>query len=113
MPKAKRGYGAVKRRKLKKLTKGQRGARSKLRCTMKEAADHALQYAYIGRRQRKRTFRSLWIVRINAAAKENGISYRDLIFKLKNANVGLNRKVLADMAVKDPQGFTRLIQSVR
>lgn len=106
MSRVKKGSKARRRRnKVLKLAKGYRGARSKLFRTATEAVDRALAYAYTGRKLKKRDFRGLWIVRINAAARMNDISYSKLIGGLKKAAVNLDRKVLADIAVTDPNGF--------
>ncbi len=102
--------GARRRKKVLKLAKGYQGGRSRLLRTAKEAVDHALLYAFRDRRARKRDFRRLWIVRINAAARENQINYRDLIHGLKEAKVSINRKMLADLAVSDPAGFSQMVQ---
>jgi large subunit ribosomal protein L20 len=105
----KRGYKARRRRKkILKLAKGFRGGRSKLFRTAADAVDKALMYAYRDRRVRKRDFRRLWIARINAAAKMNDISYSKLIHGLKLANVEIDRKVLADLAISDPSAFTKI-----
>jgi large subunit ribosomal protein L20 len=109
MPRAKRGFKARQRRnKVLQLAKGYRGARSKLFRSATEAVDRALNYAFRDRRVKKRDFRALWITRINAAARLNGLSYSKLIHGLKVANVGIDRKVLADLAVSDPSGFTAI-----
>ena len=109
MPRAKRGFKARRRRnKVLKLAKGYRGARSKLFRSATEAVDRALNYAFRDRRVKKRDFRSLWITRINAASRLNGLSYSKFIFGLKKANVMIDRKVLADIAVSDPTGFTEI-----
>jgi large subunit ribosomal protein L20 len=105
----KRGFKARRRRrKVLKLAKGFRGGRSKLFRTAADSVDKALQYAYRDRKQRKRQFRRLWIARINAAARMNDLSYSRFISGLKKAGVDLDRKVLADLAVSDPSGFTRI-----
>ncbi len=105
----KRGYKARQRRKkVLKLAKGFRGGRSKLFRTAADAVDKALNYAYRDRRQRKRDFRRLWIARINAGARMNDISYSRFIHGLKKANVTLDRKVLAELAVSDPAGFAQI-----
>jgi len=105
----KRGFKARRRRKkLLKLAKGFRGGRSKLYRTAADSVDKALQYAYRDRKARKREFRSLWIARINAAARMNNLSYSGLISGLKKAGVDLDRKILADLAVSDPKAFTQL-----
>ena len=105
----KRGYKARRRRKkVLKLAKGYRGGRSKLFRTAADAVDKALMYAYRDRRQRKRDFRRLWIARINAAARMNDTTYSRLINGLKKADVALDRKVLAELAISDPAGFTQI-----
>src|ERR1035437_4587401 len=109
MPRVKRGFKARHRRnKILKLAKGYRGARSKLFRSATEAVDRALNYAFRERRVKKRDFRSLWITRINAAARINGLSYSKLIHGLKLATVEIDRKVLADLAVTDPRGFAEI-----
>lgn len=107
----KRGFKARRRRnKVLKLAKGFRGGRSKLFRTAADSVDKALMYAYRDRRQRKREFRKLWIVRINAAARMNDMSYSKFISGLKRANVNMDRKVLAELAVSDPAGFSKIAQ---
>lgn len=114
MPRAKRGFKARRRRnKVLKLAKGYRGARSKLFRSATEAVDRALNYAYRDRRVRKRDFRALWIARINAAARENGLSYSRLIHGLKKAEVALDRKIMADLAVNDPTGFSAIAETAK
>jgi len=109
MPRVKRGVAARKRRnRILEQAKGYYGARSKLLKTAREAVEHGWRYAYRDRKQRKRTFRALWIVRINAAARENGLSYSKLINGLKCANVEVDRKILAQLAVTDPKAFGQL-----
>ena len=109
MARVKRGFKARRRRnKVLKLAKGYRGARSKLFRSATEAVDRALNYAFRDRRVKKRDFRSLWIVRINAASRINGLSYSKFIFGLKKADVQIDRKVLADIAVTDPAGFAQI-----
>jgi large subunit ribosomal protein L20 len=109
MPRVKRGFKARQRRnKVLKLAKGYRGARSKLFRSATEAVDRALNYAFRDRRVKKRDFRALWITRINAAARINGLSYSKFIFGLKTAKVEIDRKVLADLAVSDPAGFAAI-----
>lgn len=109
MARVKRGFKARRRRnKVLKLAKGYRGARSKLFRSATEAVDRALNYAFRDRRVKKRDFRSLWITRINAAARLNGLSYSRFIFGLKKASVEIDRKVLADIAVTDPKGFSEI-----
>lgn len=110
----KRGVNAVKkRRKILKLAKGYFGGRSKRYRVAREAVMKAQMYAYIGRKQRKRDFRSLWIARINAGARINGLSYSKFMFGLKNAGINLNRKVLADIAVNDAQAFATLCEKAK
>lgn len=105
----KRGFKARRRRKkVLKLAKGFRGGRSKLFRTAADAVDKALMYAYRDRKARKRDFRRLWIARINAAARMNDMSYSKFIHGLKAANVDLDRKVLAELAVSDPPGFSQI-----
>jgi large subunit ribosomal protein L20 len=109
MPRVKRGVAARRRRnRILHEAKGYYGARSKLFKTAREAVEHGWRYAYRDRKQRKRTFRALWITRINAAARENGLSYSRLINGLKLANVEVDRKILAQLAVTDPQAFGAL-----
>ena len=109
MPRVKRGVAARKRRnRILNQAKGYYGARSKLFKTAREAVEKGWRYAYRDRKQRKRTFRALWITRINAAARENGLSYSRLINGLKLANVEVDRKILAQLAVSDPQAFGAL-----
>lgn len=104
-----RGFKARRRRKkVLKLAKGFRGGRSKLFRTAADSVDKALMYAYRDRRVRKRDFRKLWIVRINAAARMNDLSYNKFMNGLKLAGSELDRKVLADLAVSDPAGFSQL-----
>ena len=108
----KRGVNAVKkRRKIMKLAKGYYGAKSKLYRIAREAVMKSLGYAFVGRKQRKRQFRQLWIARISAACKLNGLSYSKFMYGLKLANINLNRKVLADMAVNDATGFAALVEA--
>jgi large subunit ribosomal protein L20 len=105
----KRGVKARKRRKkILKLAKGYRGGRSNLYRSAADAVDKALQYAYRDRRARKRDFRRLWIARINAAARLHNLSYSRFIQGLKRAQVEVDRKVLADLAISDPDGFSHL-----
>jgi large subunit ribosomal protein L20 len=114
MPRVKGGPKTrQRRRKRLKLAKGFYGAKSKLFRTATEAVDKANLYAYRDRRQRKRDFRRLWIARINAAAELNGLSYSRFIAGLKGANVALDRKVLADMAMNDADGFSKLVDLVK
>ena len=110
MARVKGGLGAKKRHnRTLKLAKGYRGARSKQYRVAKQSVIRALTSSYAGRKERKRQFRQLWIARINAAARLNGLSYSQFMHGLKLANVDLNRKVLADMAVTDAAGFAKLV----
>lgn len=114
MPRVKRGFVARRRRKkVLKMAKGYYGSKSKLYRIANQQVMKSLQYAYRDRRQRKRDFRKLWITRINAAARANGLSYSRFINGLKNAGVGVNRKVLADLAVNDRQSFDELARVAR
>ncbi|HLD84601.1 MAG TPA: 50S ribosomal protein L20 [Coxiellaceae bacterium] len=113
MSRIKRGVTAKARhKKILKQAKGYYGARSRVFRVAKQAVIKALQYAYRDRRQRKREFRSLWIVRINAAARMNGLSYSRFMNGLKRANIELDRKVLADLAVHDKPAFAKLAKQV-
>jgi large subunit ribosomal protein L20 len=106
MPRAKRGNKRLERRKkILKLAKGYRGTKSKLYRSAKESVERGLNFAYTGRKLKKRDFRSLWIVRIGAAARLNGTNYSQLMHGLKVAGVELDRKVLADLAVNQPEAF--------
>jgi len=110
----KRGVNGVKkRRKILKLAKGYFGGRSKRYRVAREAVMKAQLYAYVGRKAKKRDFRALWIARINAACRINGLSYSKFMFGLKNAGVNLNRKVLAEIAVSDAVGFTALCEQAK
>ena len=114
MPRVKRGVVAKARhKKVLDQAKGYRGARSRLFKVAKQAVDKAGQYAYRDRRQRKRQFRSLWVVRINAAARDNGISYSRFISGLNKASIDLDRKVLADIAVHDKVAFSKLAEQAK
>ena len=114
MPRVKRGTKRRARRaKYLKLAKGYWGAKSHNYRTAKEAAEKSLLYAYRDRRNKKRDFRRLWIIRIKAASEQNGLSYSRFINGLKGLHVELDRKVLADLAVTAPQSFTALVQKVR
>ena len=107
----KRGLAAHRRhKKYLAAAKGFRGGRSRLYRTAREAVERSLQYAFEGRKQRKREFRKLWILRINAGARENGLSYSRLMHGLQQAKVELNRKVLADMAVRAKEDFAKLVE---
>ena len=111
MERIKGGMNAKKKHnRVLKLAKGYRGARSKQYRIAKQSVMRALTSAYAGRKQRKRQFRQLWIARINAAARLNGLSYSKFMYGLKLAGVELNRKVLADMAVNDAAGFASLVE---
>jgi len=110
----KRAVNAVKkRRKIMKLAKGYWGGKSKLYRVAREAVMKSQQYAYVGRKNKKRDFRRLWIARINAAARANGLSYSRFMHGLTVAGIELNRKVLADIAVKDPAGFAELCNKAK
>ena len=114
MPRVKRGVTAhAKHKKVLAKAKGYYGARSKIYRVAKQAVIKAGQYAYRDRRQRKRQFRVLWIARINAAARENGLSYSRMIDGLNKANVEADRKVLADIAVFDAAGFSVLAEKAK
>ncbi|MCR5546391.1 MAG: 50S ribosomal protein L20 [Lachnospiraceae bacterium] len=111
MARIKGGMNAKKKHnRVLKLAKGYRGARSKQYRVAKQSVMRALNSSYAGRKQRKRQYRQLWIARINAAARMNGLSYSKFMYGLKLANVDLNRKVLADMAVNDAEGFKDLAE---
>ena len=110
----KRGVNAAKkRRKIMNLSKGYFGAKSKLYRVARQAVMKSLSYAYVGRKRKKRDFRKLWIARINAACRLNGMSYSTFMHGLKLADINLNRKVLADMAVNDAAGFTALTEAAK
>ena len=114
MARVKRGVTARRRhKKILKQAKGYYHARRKVFRVAKQAVTKALQYAYIGRKQKKRNFRSLWITRINAAARINGLSYSRFINGLMKAGITLDRKVLADIAVHDAQGFATLAEKAK
>lgn len=114
MPRVTRGTKKSRRRaKILKLAKGYWGARSHNYRTAKEAVERSLQYSYRDRRTRKRDFRRLWIIRIKAAAENNGLSYSRFIHGLHQLNIQLDRKILADLAVHSPQTFVRLVQKVK
>ena len=102
-----------RRKKILKLAKGYRGAKSKLFKTANQAVMKSLTYAYRDRKQKKRNFRQLWIARINAAARANGISYSRFMNGLKNNGIEINRKMLAEIAVADPAAFTALVEKVK
>ena len=108
--------GAARRkakRRLFKKAKGYRGGRSKLLRTAKESLLRAGQFAYRDRKQRKRQFRRLWITRLNAAARERGLRYSELIFGLKKAGIELDRKTLSEMAIHDPEGFDAVVTQAK
>ena len=114
MPRAKRGNKRLERRKkILKLAKGYRGTKSKLYRSAKESVERGLNFAYTGRKLRKRDFRSLWIVRIGAAARLNGLNYSQFMHGLKLAGIELDRKILADFAAKQPEAFTALANEAR
>ncbi len=114
MPRAKGGFKTRRRRKkILERAKGYYGSKSRLYRVATEAVDKALQYAYRDRRAKKREFRSLWIIRINAAVRAFGLSYSQFMSRLKNANIVLNRKALADMAYNDPSAFNQLVEKVK
>ncbi|MGD1849111.1 MAG: 50S ribosomal protein L20 [Cyanophyceae cyanobacterium] len=114
MARVKRGNVARKRRKkILKMAKGYRGSHSKLFRMANQQVMKALRNAYRDRRRRKRDFRRLWIARINAAARLNGVSYSKLIGNLKKAEIGLNRKMLAQLAVLDPETFTKVVEAAK
>jgi large subunit ribosomal protein L20 len=109
MPRAKGGFKTRQRRKKRiKLAKGQYGAKSRLFRSATESVDKGQTYAYRERRKRKRNFRQLWVVRLSAAVRQRGLTYSHFINALKKANVLINRKVLSDLAIKDPAGFDQL-----
>ena len=111
MARIKGGLGAMKRHNSTlKLANGYRGARSKQYRVAKQSVMRALTSAYAGRKERKRQFRQLWIARINAAARMNGISYSKFMYGLKLANIDINRKMLSEMAINDAEGFAKLVE---
>jgi large subunit ribosomal protein L20 len=111
MPRVKSNVARLKRKKkIMRAAKGARGGRSKLYKSAKETVERGLRYAYRDRRQRKRDFRRLWIVRINAAARQHDLSYNRFMSGLRKAGVEINRKVLADLAVRDPVAFGELAE---
>src|SRR5918911_792489 len=114
MPRAKRGNKRLERRKkILKLAKGYRGTKSKLYRSAKESVERGLNFAYTGRKLKKRDFRTLWIVRIGAAARLNGLNYSQFMHGLKAAGIELDRKVLADLAVNSPDAFADLAGQVK
>lgn len=111
MARIKGGMNAKKKHKrVLKLAKGYRGARSKQYRVAKQSVMRALEESYAGRKQKKRQFRQLWIARINAAARMNGLSYSKFMYGLKLAEVNVNRKMLSEMAISDPEGFASLVE---
>lgn len=114
MARVKRGVTArARHKKILKLAKGYRGARSRVYRVAKQAVTKAGQYAYRDRKQKKRVFRALWIVRINAGARENGISYSRLIAGLAKANIAIDRKVLSDLAISDKAAFANIVEQAK
>lgn len=114
MARVKKGLNAKKKhKKVLKLAKGYYGAKSKLFRPANQAVMRALRSAYIGRKLRKRDFRKLWITRINAAARQNGLSYSKFINGLKKSEIEVNRKMLSEMAIHDPEGFKSLVDTVK
>ena len=114
MPRARSGKITHKRhKKVLNLTKGHRAARHALYRSAHESMLHALDYAYCHRRERKGDFRRLWIARINAAARAEGLSYSQLMAGLRKSNIEINRKMLAEMAVKDPESFAKVLASAK
>ncbi|MDI6790659.1 MAG: 50S ribosomal protein L20 [Thermodesulfobacteriota bacterium] len=114
MPRTKRGFKARRRRKkVLALAKGYWGRRSKIFRTAKEAVERAMTYAYRDRRVRKREFRALWIARINAAARLNGLSYSRLMGGLKKTGIELDRKILSDLAISDPACFAKIARTAQ
>jgi len=113
MPRAQGNVPSRRRKnKLLKLARGYYGGRSKLIRTAKDSVMKALQYAYRDRRARKRDFRRLWIIRINAAVRQYGLSYSTFMKKLKSSNIEINRKMLAELAVNNPDAFKKIVDSV-
>lgn len=111
MARVKGGVTARKRhKKVLKQAKGYYGAKSKLYRPANQAVMKSLSYAYAGRKQKKRQFRKMWIARINAAARANGMNYSTFINGLKKANIDINRKMLSEMAINDPEGFAKLVE---
>lgn len=114
MARIKGGLNAKKKHnRILKMAKGYRGARSKQYRVAKQSVMRALTSSYAGRKERKRQFRQLWITRINAAARMNGLSYSKFMYGLKSADIQLDRKILADMAVNDPTGFAKLAETAK
>jgi large subunit ribosomal protein L20 len=114
MPRAKNAVSSRKRRKkILKAAKGYWGGKSRLFKTAKESVERAMLYAYRDRRVRKRDFRKLWIIRINAAVRPHGLNYSKFIHLLDKSNIQLNRKILADLAVSDPDVFSKILENVK
>ena len=114
MPRATTNVNSHRRHKrILKMAKGNRGGRGKLFKAAKETVEKGLLYAYRDRKNRKRNFRRLWIIRINAACRQNGMSYSTFINALSRKGIDVNRKTLADIAVRDPQAFSQLVQTVQ
>ena len=114
MARIKRAVNAVKkRRKVFKLSKGYYGAKSKLYRAASQQVMKSMAYAYVGRKLKKREYRKLWIARINAAARLNDISYSQLMHGLKVAGIDINRKMLSEIAISDPEGFTKLVETAK
>ena len=114
MPRVKNGVAHhARKKKIMQAAKGARGGRSKLYKAAKETAERAMRYAYRDRRKKKGEFRSLWITRINAAARSQGMSYSRFMAGLKRAGVDVNRKILADLAISDPAAFTKIVAQAR
>ena len=114
MPRVKRGtVRRAKRKKLLARAKGYYQTKSKLYRAAKESVDTAAKYAYVGRKNKKREYRRLWVVRINAAARENGLTYSQLMRGLKAAGVTLDRKILADLAARQPAAFTKVVEQAK
>ena len=114
MARIKGGLNAKKKHnRVLKLAKGYRGARSKQYRVAKQSVMRALTYSFAGRKQRKRQFRRLWIARINAAARMNGLSYSRFMYGLKLAEIDINRKMLSEMAISDPEGFASLVETAK
>lgn len=103
----------ARRKKVMKLAKGYFGRRKNVWTVAKNAVEKGMTYAYTGRKQKKRNFRSLWILRINAAAREQGMSYSEFMGKVAKNNIGLNRKVLADLALNNPKAFKAVVDAVK
>ncbi len=114
MARIKGGLNAKKKHnRVLKLAKGYRGARSKQYRTAKQAVMRALAASFAGRKQKKRDFRRLWIARINAATRMNGLSYSKFMYGLKLANIDINRKMLSEIAIADPEGFASLVETAK